>query len=83
MIQPADLVVGKIYYTVQYAEPEQRHPIIMSYKYKGKTDNGKLHYFEAAGGLLEGNLFMDDSDLRSLVDREGLKEEVFGNDSAS
>ena len=76
LIAPGDLVIGQLYYIVQYAEPSQANPIISTYTYRGKTDSGKTHYFQAAGGILEGNLFMDNADLSSLMDHRGLKEEL-------
>ena len=72
-----ELVVGELYYLVQYPDRTRAQPIVTTYKYKGKTDNGKLHYFEIPGGMVEGNLFMDDGDLASLVNKAGLKEELF------
>ena len=78
-----ELVVGQLYYLVQYPDRTRAHPIVTTYKYKGKTDNGRLHYFEIPGGMVDGNLFMEDSDLGTLVNREGLMEELHRGEHAS
>ena len=70
-IRSADLVIGEIYYKVQYPQPDKWHPVITTYQYKGTTDDGKLH-FKALGGSQDGGLLIHDSDLDSLVDHLGL-----------
>lgn len=85
-IRPADLVIGQIYYRLQPDTDNLHpikiskitHPIITTYKYKGKTDDGQ-RLFEAVGGPRERHLTIDDSNLSSLVDYYGLWENiVFG-----
>ena len=69
-MQAPALRIGQIYYMVQY---QAEAPVISSYEYKGAAD-GKphMHFFKAVG-LSDANLFLEDSDLKRLVDIAGLR----------
>jgi len=83
LTRPIKLVIGQIYYLVQYQDPKRSRPIISSYTYKG-TVNGKpgTHFFESIG-ISDANVFLDDGDLKDVYDIAGLERELQSHDHAS
>jgi hypothetical protein len=69
-LRPPELRVGSIYYLVQYRAAS---PIVSTYEYKGTADDKPhVHFFQALG-LSDANLFLEDAQLKQVVDIAGLK----------
>ena len=77
------LKIGETYYMLQYSDRRGSPPIVSSYEYKGPVD-GKphRHYFKALG-LSDANVFLDDPQLGSIVDFDGLKKALGMRTNAS
>jgi len=69
-LRAPELKVGSIYYQVLYREAT---PIITSYEYRGPVDAKPHTHFFKAVGLSDANLFLEDRDLKQIVDIAGLK----------
>jgi hypothetical protein len=71
-----ELKVGEIYYALQYRNTKSGPPLISSYEYKGTVD-GKpyTHVFKATGSS-DVNVFLEEAQLNSMVDFNGLKEAI-------
>lgn len=63
--------VGHVYFSVCYAEPDLRHPIIHSYKYLGESAmTPALFRFKLLGA--DGTDVLTEADVESFVDAVGL-----------
>jgi hypothetical protein len=82
-VTPEQLMIGRIYYMLQYQGSANSAPIVTSYEYKGPVD-GKphLHFFKALG-LSDANVFLEGSSLSGIVDVHGLKLSLQQIDHAS
>jgi hypothetical protein len=71
-----ELKVGEIYYALQYRNTKSGPPLISSYEYRGTVD-GKpyTHVFKATGSS-DVNVFLEEAQLNSMVDFNGLKEAI-------
>ena len=75
MPDPAKLIVGELYYMVQYDDEKLTRPVVGSYSYKGTSDkNSKTHCFLIAGS--EEHLFLEERNLGAMVDLPGLVQEL-------
>ena len=83
MSRPIKLVIGQIYYLVQYQDSKRSPPIINSYTYKGTVDGKRgTHFFESTG-LSDANVFLDEAQLKDVLDIAALKDALRSNDHAS
>jgi hypothetical protein len=73
-----NLVVGQIYYMIQYEDQKLSRPIISSFTYKGPIEkNGKeLQHLFSALGLADENLFLSDQNLSLMLDLPSVVKEL-------
>ncbi len=82
---PKDLIVGRIYYMIQYEDPKLTRPVVSSCKYDGPTDKGsgdRNHCFSILGFSQE-KLFLREQDLKLILDLPGLVKELSTPDLAA
>jgi hypothetical protein len=72
-MQMSALKIGETYYMLQYRDRNGTSPIVSSYEYKGPVDGKPHRHFFKALGLSDANVFLDDPQLGSMVDFNGLK----------
>ena len=72
-----------IYYLVCRRAQEDSTPLITTFEYVGPVDGKpQVHYFKACG-LANANVFLDQTELHSLLDLQGLKTCLLVTESAS
>jgi hypothetical protein len=77
MIAPDKLVVGQLYYMLQFEDEALTRLMIASYEYKGKIEKEseeQEHLFEVLGDNAE--LVLKERNLAAIVDLSGLIEEL-------
>lgn len=75
-LRRVELKVGEIYYLLQYRNTKSGPPFISSYEYRGTVDGKPNAHFFKAAGLSDANVFLEEAQLNSMVDFNGLKEAI-------
>ena len=75
-LRRVELKVGEIYYVLQYRNTKSGPPLISSYEYRGTVDGKPNAHFFKAAGLSDADVFLEEAQLNSMVDFNGLKEAI-------
>ena len=76
--RPRALTVGQIYYIIQYEDEKLTRPVVSSFVYKGRSDEGpeKGDHLFSLLGLGDSELFLSDRNLDIVLDKNGLIKEL-------
>jgi hypothetical protein len=70
-------IQGRVYYSVQFEwEDEQNQPIVLSYKYTGKTDGEGKHIFDILGAPPGAQMVLEKNGEDSLFGLKRLTKEL-------
>jgi hypothetical protein len=69
---------GQIYYSVsfEFEDRDQRQPVVVSFRYTGKTDSEGKHVFDVVGAPPGAQMTLEKGGEGSVLDLKGLVQEL-------